>query len=499
MKMHTYIALALVMVLSLTQCKKDQPKPQSDKVYITLKVKNGTKHEVLPNTGIVKYGTGDVIYVGNGSHFIGYLTCSGSVFGGIIDVTGMEEYSSYLHFYFAGGVGPDPAGLTTSTTDFTISISDQSSQLPVLSYTSTEYVGGTSYQCTLEHKCGLVKLTLSNPYGIVKLGNRYTTATIDFASPGITHSGSADGQVTFYSASSTEKWAILLPQDADATSNNVTVGASNYTVSVPAIENNSYVTGIDPIENDVVSHNIDLSTLTGNYEVIDGDILTGTLSDNYKISISTGATVTLDGASINAFGSMTTGDYAGITCNGDATIILKDGSTNAVNGFNEDYPGIYVPAGSTLTIKGETSGTGVLFASSNDDGNYSGAGIGGGWNLACGNIVIQSGVIDATGSTNAAGIGSNNMACGNITISGGTVTATGGKKAAGIGGGFGGGCGDITIASTVTRVTAIKGLDALHSIGRGRTGPIGTVTIGGVVTGAISTSPYIYPVPGTIN
>ena len=174
-------------------------------------------------------------------------------------------------------------------------------------------------------------------------------------------------------------------------------------------------------------------------------------------------------------------------------------TTNAVNGFNEDYPGIYVPAGSTLTIKGETSGTGVLFASSNDDGNNAGAGIGGGWNLACGNIVIQSGVIDATGSTNAAGIGSNNMACGNITISGGTVTATGGKKAAGIGGGFGGGCGDITIASTVTRVTAIKGLDALHSIGRGRTGPIGTVTIGGVVTGAISTSPYIYPVPGTIN
>ena len=81
-----------------------------------------------------------------------------------------------------------------------------------------------------------------------------------------------------------------------------------------------------------------------------------------KISIADGATVTLDGVTINGENSL---DYkwAGITCEGDATIILKDGSTNTVKGFYEDYPGIHVPSEMTLTIKGETAGTGSLEAS----------------------------------------------------------------------------------------------------------------------------------------
>ena len=45
---------------------------------------------------------------------------------------------------------------------------------------------------------------------------------------------------------------------------------------------------------------------------------------------------------------------------------------------------------------------------------------------------------------------------GDITISGGTVNATGGQDAPGIGGGVGS-CGDITITSDVTKVTATKG------------------------------------------
>ena len=83
-------------------------------------------------------------------------------------------------------------------------------------------------------------------------------------------------------------------------------------------------------------------------------------------------------------------NWAGITCVGDATIILKDGTTNTVKGFNSDYSGIFVPKDKTLTIKGETEGTGKLIASSNGDG----AGIGGGdgissTNKNCGNIATQ--------------------------------------------------------------------------------------------------------------
>jgi len=148
----------------------------------------------------------------------------------------------------------------------------------------------------------------------------------------------------------------------------------------------------------------------------------------------------------------------------------------------------------TLTILG----SGSLTASSN---GYC-AGIGGGDGVDCGNITITGGTINATGGYKAAGIGSGiKSSCGNITITGGTVNATGGDYAAGIGSGGGtdssgygtyyASCGNITITNTVTSVNATKGSNATNSIGAGRVGKCGTVTIGGTV-GAISTSPYTY-------
>ena len=51
-------------------------------------------------------------------------------------------------------------------------------------------------------------------------------------------------------------------------------------------------------------------------------------------------------------------------------------------------------------------------------------------------------------------------------------------RAAGIGSGFyGASCGDITITSGVTSVTATKGMDAPNSIGAGASSSCGTVTI----------------------
>ena len=223
----------------------------------------------------------------------------------------------------------------------------------------------------------------------------------------------------------------------------------------------------------------DLSKLTGDYIAQDGETLTGKLAGNYKISIADGATVTLDGVTITGENSS---DYkwAGITCLGDATIILKDGSENTVKGFYERYPGIYVPGddenpanNKTLTIKGETKGTGSLNASSNG----SGAGIGGGNSINCGNIEIQGGVITATGSSYAAGIGgANSSSCGTITISGGTVTATCGANAAGIGSGYCGNCVDIII--TGGSVTATGGNEGA-GIGSGYQGKCGDITISG--------------------
>ena len=182
--------------------------------------------------------------------------------------------------------------------------------------------------------------------------------------------------------------------------------------------------------------------------VKDGMTLTGTLAENYKIVIADGATVTLNGVTIDGTNDNNYA-WAGITCLGDATIILADGTVNTVKGFYEEFPGIYVPDSKALEIKGGLAGTGKLTASSN--GNA--AGIGGGKALACGSIIIV----------------------------GGTVTATGGGKAAGIGGGEAAACGSITIADGVTKVIAMKGADATNSIGEGFGGYCGAVTIGGTV------------------
>jgi len=210
---------------------------------------------------------------------------------------------------------------------------------------------------------------------------------------------------------------------------------------------------------------VDLSKLTADYEAQDGDILTETLGTNVKISIADGAEIALRDMAINGIDNESY-QWAGITCLGDATIILKDGTTNSVKGFRNGYPGIFVPENKTLTIKGETEGTGSLNASSNRDG----AGIGGGYDLDCGNIDIQ----------------------------GGTITATGGTMGAGIGGGPLASCGNITITTGVTKVTATKGEDAPYSIGAGNSGTCGTVTIGGDATtyaAGVAESPFVYPTP----
>ena len=290
-----------------------------------------------------------------------------------------------------------------------------------------------------------------------------------------------------------------------------------------------------------------LGTITSAYTAQDGEVLTGTLTSKVQISIADGAVVTLYNVTIDGESDW---DYkwAGINCQGNATIVLADGTTNNVKGFFGNCPGIYVPEGATLTIQG----AGTLNASSQGGGAGIGSGDGS-WSSmgSCGNIDIQNGIVNASSKASGAGIGSgqggscgtitisggtvtasakdygpgigggkegscgditisggnvtasaiywgagigtgSKGSCGDITISGGTVTASVERQGAGIGCGDGGSCGDITILNTVTKVTATKGSYASHSIGASSSNSkIGTVTIGGVV-GAISTSPYTY-------
>lgn len=143
------------------------------------------------------------------------------------------------------------------------------------------------------------------------------------------------------------------------------------------------------------------------------------MGGNYKISIADGATVVLRDATINGTHGMNY-QWAGITCKGDATIVLE--GENRVKGFMDEYPGILIPKDKTLTIRGLGS---LTTLTSNGWGS---AGIGGGYQIPCGNIVIEGGIITATGGEHATGVGGGrNTSCGTITITGGKVTATGGE------------------------------------------------------------------------
>lgn len=251
MKKITLALLALVLVFGLSQCKKNVETVsyvQSNGVHITLYVDGGSRADVTPANGQVTFATGDVIYVGNDEKYCGSLSYSSGAFSGTVTPTSEEDY---LHFYFAGGLTPSTTPTAGTTTSFTVSIANQSSSLPVLSYgkSTVKYTSSaTAYTSTLLNKCALVKFALTNGTDEdVTVAGMKTTATIDFATPGITPTATT-GEVTLYSESDTEKWAILLPQDAvdDAT---VTIGSADYTADVPAIAANDYVTSGIEIDN----------------------------------------------------------------------------------------------------------------------------------------------------------------------------------------------------------------------------------------------------------
>lgn len=282
---------------------------------------------------------------------------------------------------------------------------------------------------------------------------------------------------------------------ANATDKTITWKSSN--PSVATVDENGLVSFVghgsaiitataDGIESScevIVNNPVDLATKTADFEVQDCEALSGTLNVSttpIKVTVADGATVTLENMTIEGVHG-TTAEYkhAGLSFEGDGTLILR--GVNIVKGFNLAYPGIHVKPGKTLTIKGD----GKLTASSGEKNGTDryGSGIGGGYEIACGNIVIESGTIIADGGKSAAGIGGGNKgACGDITIHGGDITATNeGYGGAVIGcTGFNAIGGDITI--TGGKITAeVKGNNLGIGIGSGsgELATIGKITISG--------------------
>ena len=181
-----------------------------------------------------------------------------------------------------------------------------------------------------------------------------------------------------------------------------------------------------------------------------------------------------------------------ITVSGSVHLILADGFTLTVTGSNNSA-GVQISTGNSLTIYGQTNGTGTLQA----QGGANGAGIGGNSNQSGGAILINSGTVHATGGIDGAGIGGGKGgAGGTIQINGGILTATGGDGpvideygrklggGAGIGGGYQGAGGTITISGgTVNAISGQTDVCAGAGIGGGYGRDGGRITIsGGIVT-----------------
>ncbi len=261
----------------------------------------------------------------------------------------------------------------------------------------------------------------------------------------------------------------LLPMAAMAAETTDTFGAFTVTYdgTAPTYTNNTLTLG------------------SGNYTVAMTEGVTQTTDDIIVVSSGAVAHITLNNVNIDV-------SAKGYTCAFDmtgATLYLTlSGANTLKSGIG--MAGLRVPAGASLTITGQS--TGSLTATTIDsDGHKPGAGIGGSHSEDCGTVTINGGTVTATGGADSgrggAGIGGSCNANGaqsggTVTITGGTVTAKGGARSAGIGGGsngLGGTGGTVTI--TGGTVIATGGSLGGAGIGGGSGGAANVVITGGSI------------------
>lgn len=261
MKKLSTIIMALALVLGMSQCKKQEitepATPNANPgVRITVNVgenenkdgkdDNGEKHNIAPANGLFAFSSGDKLYVGHKGKFVGTLKFKNGFFDGTIYPDASVTDQQPLHFYFLGNSELKSDTIVDQTTSLSISIADQSANLPVLSYGASNelYTGpNTTYSATLKNKCALVRFNLLNETtDAITLSNVPTEATIDFANNAITPTNTT-GDITLYGEEgvSTYRWAILLPETVLSGRNDLIWQGEGGEEGMPAIGNNTYV------------------------------------------------------------------------------------------------------------------------------------------------------------------------------------------------------------------------------------------------------------------
>ncbi len=214
MKKASLILAAMVLVLGLSQCKKEeQPQVIEGEVAITLDVRanNGSKIDVNTSTGAVAFEYGDVVYVASGGKYVGTLTCGGNSFAGRISNPTLNEP---LYFFFLGNKTPMETLEAGTSTSCSVIITDQIEKLSVISFATSDetFMGAGNYTAYFYNKAALVKFDVttpsSSPVCLVGMNNK---VEVDFTNNGFAYSMEGEGRITL-AAGSGERWAILLPQ-----------------------------------------------------------------------------------------------------------------------------------------------------------------------------------------------------------------------------------------------------------------------------------------------
>ena len=253
MRKLTFAIIAIALVLGMTQCKKK--KDLASDIFeggtrtITLNVGDNSKVSVNPNTGVVKFTQGDIIYVAYEGKYVGTLTFNGDIFTGDI-TTGQANGDKKLAFYFMGNRTPDENLEEGVTSTLSVNIYNQTRSYPVISAgLSNEYYStGANYSATLNNKCALVKFTVTSncntdvPTIITGVNDR-VKVTFASGSLGAFENMQEKGAVRLAGGSG-ERWAILLPSAEGSASSLAYTGDLQYNCTYgpfPALASNDYL------------------------------------------------------------------------------------------------------------------------------------------------------------------------------------------------------------------------------------------------------------------
>lgn len=284
MRKFCTIAMAFVLALCLTQCKKteltnDTPTNENptdsttvasgETVFITLKVSQDNDSRLEVDPPHVYFEEGDKIYVANHGKYVGTMTynIATELFSANIIASLVEDPDAPLQFYMLGNLTPTETLTAGETTSCTINISDQTSDqtskmhLPVVSYapSNENFNETTEFTAILRNQCALVKFDVipTTLTSNIILSGVKNVVTVNFNPDNeneeerFTYSQSQGGGSITVGKREDGYWAILLPQEAiSGIENNVSSEVSssnNYsaTVSLPTIQANAYLnTGI---------------------------------------------------------------------------------------------------------------------------------------------------------------------------------------------------------------------------------------------------------------